>query len=450
MAFGVGGDADAEPADMFGQRRQLHGVRKLTSGQTLMAGQRWIAPEGEHVLQTRLVIGAEYLGELGAGVGSAHEVGHRHAPTSLCKLHHEIMGTLTGRASGPIGDGDEGRAERFQLDQCRLQPLLCGGVTRWPELDGDTTRRTEQLNDPRHETSVCQLGGAMRPSVRRSAGTCTRLPRMEDLTGRVAVVTGAASGIGFGMASAFAGEGMKVVLADIEDEALETACKQLRDDGANAIAVPTDVSDAEALDALRDATLSAFGAAHVVCNNAGVAVGGPIWQVPLEAWKWVFGVNFWGVVHGLRSFVPLLLEQGEGHVVNTASAAGLTATPFLGPYAATKHAVVAISESLALELAGSPVGVSVLCPLWVRTASASQTVAIVDAYNDPNALAGARDVVAAFVNSGFAPEVVAGRVVEAVKGKGFWVFPHDELREAVRARGQSIADGELPRFSLLT
>jgi NAD(P)-dependent dehydrogenase (short-subunit alcohol dehydrogenase family) len=278
---------------------------------------------------------------------------------------------------------------------------------------------------------------------------------MEDLTGRVAVVTGAASGIGFGMASAFAGEGMKVVLADIEDEALETACKQLRDDGANAIAVPTDVSDAEALDALRDATLSAFGAAHVVCNNAGVAVGGPIWQVPLEAWKWVFGVNFWGVVHGLRSFVPLLLEQGEGHVVNTASAAGLTATPFLGPYAATKHAVVAISESLALELAGSPVGVSVLCPLWVRTRihesdrNAPPEVAKLTP-DDPNALAGARDVVAAFVNSGFAPEVVAGRVVEAVKGKGFWVFPHDELREAVRARGQSIADGELPRFSLLT
>jgi NAD(P)-dependent dehydrogenase (short-subunit alcohol dehydrogenase family) len=278
---------------------------------------------------------------------------------------------------------------------------------------------------------------------------------MNELQGRVAVVTGAASGIGLGMAQAFAAEGMRLVLADVDVAGLETARAQLSESGAEAITVPTDVSDPAAVDALRDATVAAFGTAHVVCNNAGVGVGGPIWQVPLEAWKWVFGVNFWGVVHGMRSFVPLLLEQGEGHIVNTASAAGLTASPFLGPYAATKHAVVAVSETLAIELAGSPVGVSVLCPLWVRTRihesdrNAPPGVAEVIA-DDPASLAGARDVLAGFVNSGLAPEVVAAKVVEVVKEGGFWVFPHPELREAVRKRGEAIADEQLPTFSLLT
>jgi len=278
---------------------------------------------------------------------------------------------------------------------------------------------------------------------------------MEDLQQRVAVVTGAASGIGLGMARAFAGEGMKVVLADVDVEGLEAARKLLTDQGAEAISVPTDVTDPLALEALRDATLAAFGAAHLVCNNAGVGVGGPIWQVPLEAWKWVFDVNFWGVVHGMRSFVPLLLEQGEGHVVNTASAAGLTASPFLGPYAATKHAVVSISETLAIELGGSPVGVSVLCPLWVRTRihesdrNAPPEVARAMAA-DPSSLASQPEVLADFVNSGLAPEIVAERVVQAVKEKGFWIFPHDELRQAVRRRGESIAAGEIPSFNLFS
>ena len=276
---------------------------------------------------------------------------------------------------------------------------------------------------------------------------------MEELRGRVAVVTGAASGIGLGLAAAFAGEGMKLVLADVDAAGLDAAVAGLTENGAEAIAVPADVSKPEDLDALRDAAVAQFGTAHVVCNNAGVAVGGPIWQVPIEAWHWVFGVNFWGVVHGMNSFVPLLLEQGEGHVVNTASAAGLISSPFLGPYAATKHAVVSISESLAIELASSPVGVSVLCPLWVKTrihesdrnAPPLPAAAMAD---DPASLAGARDVVAGLVNGGLDPSVVAAKVVEAIKADEFYILPHDEVREAARRRGQSIADGEVPSFSL--
>lgn len=278
---------------------------------------------------------------------------------------------------------------------------------------------------------------------------------MDELSGRVAVVTGAASGIGLAMAKAFADEGMRVVLADVDVDGLDTTCRTLTREGARAIAVPTDVREPAAVDALRDAALSTFGAVHVVCNNAGVGVGGPVWQVPLETWEWVFGVNFWGVVHGVRAFVPLLLEQGEGHVVNTASAMGLLSAPFLGAYGASKHAVVAVSETLAMELAGTGVGVSVLCPLWVRTRihesdrnAPAEVVAL--AADDPVSLAGGREVIAGLVESGLAPEVVATRVVEAVKEGGFWVFPHDELRLAVRDRGESIAQGALPSFMPFT
>ena len=277
---------------------------------------------------------------------------------------------------------------------------------------------------------------------------------MNELTGRVAVITGAASGIGLAMANAFAAEGMSIVLADVDEEGLDGARRRLRDNGSRALAVPTDVRDPAALDALRDAAVSEFGAAHVICNNAGVGAGGPIWQVPLESWEWVFAVNFWGVVHGMRSFVPLLLKQGEGHVVNTASAAGLVATPFLGPYSATKFAVVAASEALAMELNGTGVGVSVLCPLWVRTRihesdrNAPPEVAAL-AGGDP-VFSGARDVIAGFVQGGLAPEIVADRVVEAVKTGGFWILPHEQMRQAVHDRAASIAAGELPAFTLFT
>ncbi len=169
---------------------------------------------------------------------------------------------------------------------------------------------------------------------------------MRDFAGKVAVVTGAASGIGFGLASRFAEEGMRVVLADVEEPALEAAVTRLRERDFDVVGVLTDVSDADSVQALADKTLAHFGKVHVVCNNAGVGGGfGKIWEASLKDWQWALNVNLWGVIHGVRTFVPIMLEQGEdGHVVNTASIAGLV--PGTRVYSVTKHAVVALSEAL--------------------------------------------------------------------------------------------------------
>ena len=162
---------------------------------------------------------------------------------------------------------------------------------------------------------------------------------------------------------------MKIVLGDIEEGPLKEAVDDLTSKGAEALGVVTDVSDAASVRALRDRALDRFGTVHLVHNNAGIGLGGPIWEVSEEDWRWILGVNLWGVVHGVATFVPVLIEQGEGHVVNTASIAGLIAAPFLGPYNATKQAVVAISETLFkdLQAVGAPIGVSVLCPGFVQT-----------------------------------------------------------------------------------
>src|SRR5580692_5949492 len=160
---------------------------------------------------------------------------------------------------------------------------------------------------------------------------------MEQLRGKVAVITGAASGIGRAVATRAAAEGMKVVLADIEENALKEAADELAAGGAEVVAAVTDVSDVASVRELRDRTLREFDAVHLVHNNAGVGTGGPIWDVPEQDWRWILGVNLWGVVHGISTFVPLFIEQGEGHVVNTASILGLLSGAFFGPYCATKH-----------------------------------------------------------------------------------------------------------------
>ncbi|HSM76404.1 MAG TPA: SDR family NAD(P)-dependent oxidoreductase, partial [Bryobacteraceae bacterium] len=193
---------------------------------------------------------------------------------------------------------------------------------------------------------------------------------MKEFRNRVAVVTGAASGIGRALAVRFAAEGMKVVLADVEEPALQAAAQELRDAGAAVLALRTDVSQEADVEALAVRTYEAFGGAHIVCNNAGVASRTvPSWEQTSADWQWVLSVNLWGVIHGIRAFVPRMLSSGgEGHIVNTASLAGLTSSPGLAPYNASKHAVATISESLYFELLAVPssIRVSVLCPGWVN------------------------------------------------------------------------------------
>jgi NAD(P)-dependent dehydrogenase (short-subunit alcohol dehydrogenase family) len=277
---------------------------------------------------------------------------------------------------------------------------------------------------------------------------------MESLQDKVAVVTGAASGIGRAVAEKAAAEGMKVVLADVEEVALKEATDQLTENGADAIAVVTDVADAGSVTDLRDQALKRYGTVHLIHNNAGVGGGGPIWEVPEQDWRWIVGVNLWGVVHGVAAFVPLLIEQGEGHVVNTASIAGLTTAPFLGPYNATKQAVVAISETLYKDFQAtgvSGVGVSVLCPGFVQTHIADS------ARNRPEwaperEREGAEDMRGAIqqmVDGGIAASTVAARVIDAVRTNTFYILTHPELDEAIRTRYDDIAGGRSPSPTII-
>ena len=278
---------------------------------------------------------------------------------------------------------------------------------------------------------------------------------MEDLEGRVAVVTGGASGIGLALARRFAAEHMRVVLGDVERPALEKAVAELQEGGADVIGVPTDVTDPEQVEALARAAERQFGAIHIVCNNAGVAAGGLSWEAPLETWQWVIGVNLWGVIHGIRAFVPRIIEQSAGHVVNTASVAGLVAAPFMGPYNASKHAVVAISETLHYELTlmAPHVKVSVLCPGWVNTRiGESDRNRPADLAVEPAAQESVmRSALTGFLANGLDPAAVADRVHDAVRTDRFWVLTHDNedsWMAAVRRRGRSVEEGTNPMFGM--
>jgi NAD(P)-dependent dehydrogenase (short-subunit alcohol dehydrogenase family) len=274
---------------------------------------------------------------------------------------------------------------------------------------------------------------------------------MQEVTGRVAVVTGAASGIGLALARRFGAAGMKVVLADIEQVPLDDAVGKLVADGVEAVGRVTDVSKAEQVDALRDATLDAFGAVHVVCNNAGVGSGGALHEVSIADWEWVLGVNLWGVIHGIRAFAPLLVEQDEGHIVNTASTAGLTSPPFMGPYNVSKHGVVTISETMSAELAirGSAVGVSVLCPGWVNTRineaarNRPEHAPAPESASSPEGDA-FRDMLENLVRSGLDPADVADMVLDAVLGDRLFVLTHPALNEVITQRTERIVSGENP------
>lgn len=247
---------------------------------------------------------------------------------------------------------------------------------------------------------------------------------MQELSGKVAVVTGAASGIGLAMARRFAGQGMRVVLADIEAPALDAAVTALADSGAEVTGVLTDVADHASVVRLRDATLEAFGGVHIVCNNAGV-VGYSVARSPIEVWQWVVGVNLFGVINGCNVFLPTLLEQNEGHVVNTASMAGLQGFGILGIYCTTKFAVVGLTESLAQELAPTNVGCSVVCPGFVRTQIAASERNMPESVR--RVTEGAPGLLAEPVLSGIPPEEVAEEVLDAVRTGRLYVLTHPDM-----------------------
>jgi NAD(P)-dependent dehydrogenase (short-subunit alcohol dehydrogenase family) len=276
---------------------------------------------------------------------------------------------------------------------------------------------------------------------------------MQELDGRVAVVTGAASGIGLGMAKRFAAEGMRVVMADVERNALRAAVDDLARGGADVIAAPTDTSMFEEVEALAALTLDHFGAVHVVCNNAGVGSRGlPFRELPLRDFEWVLGVNLWGVIHGLHAFLPHLRLQDEGHIVNTASVSALYHLPNMAPYNASKAAVLALSETLKFELdaEGSHVGVSVLCPSWVRTniSTASRNLPERLAYElSTEQMAqiaeykGRRKLQQV---TAMEPDEVADRVCDAIRTNRFYVITHESSVANIQDRFDRILAGENP------
>lgn len=267
-----------------------------------------------------------------------------------------------------------------------------------------------------------------------------------ELAGRVAVVTGAASGIGLGLTERLVAEGMSVVLADVEHDALERAVARLTADGARVLGVPCDVADPAQVAQLRDRTVETFGTVHLLCNNAGVAAGRPSVKTRPELWRWIVDVNLLGVAYGIHAFVPLMIAQGEGYVVNTASEAGLAASGLLGPYHATKYAVVGLSESLSLELAGTGVGVSCLCPELVDTRIFESTRNAPTALGlPPPAHIPMAQVEQLMSSKALHPSDVAARVVDAVRASQFWIITHEISWRRLKQRNEDLEAGRNPR-----
>jgi len=275
---------------------------------------------------------------------------------------------------------------------------------------------------------------------------------VDQLEGRVAVITGAASGIGAAMARRFAAEGMGLVLADVEEPPLDALVTELSAAGAEVIGVPTDVSDAGSMDHLGQAALARFERVNVVCNNAGVSgSSAPVHELTAADWDWVLGVNLMGVVHGHRVFQSHLMGHGDGHIVNTASVAGLTAFAGLAPYHASKHAVLALSEVVHSELAaaGSTVGISALCPGFVNTRIAESDRNRPEQLPDPLVGDADPELVRAMIRDFFAskqsPDEVAGLVVDAILSRRFYVFTADAWSAQIAERHADIQAGRNPR-----
>ena len=277
---------------------------------------------------------------------------------------------------------------------------------------------------------------------------------MKSFSGKVAVVTGAASGIGRAIAEYAGRREMKLVLADIEGPALEAVAKELRETGTDVLAVQTDVSNAAEMDALAEKTLETFNGVHLLVNNAGVGAGSSVWDSTLADWQWVIGVNLWGVIHGCRVFIPVMLRQGEdGHVVNTASIAGLIDGNPIAPYHVTKHAVVALSEHIyySFKEMQAKVGVSVLCPGFVRTEIMACNRNRPPELQNPSRLdkpsLAYEQIIESMVQAveaGMNPEEVASIVFESIEAERFYILPHDEFDPYIRSRMESILSRKNP------
>ena len=279
---------------------------------------------------------------------------------------------------------------------------------------------------------------------------------MKQFKDRIAVVTGGGSGLGRAMARRFASEGMKIVLADMDEPAMAHTEAELTGKGAAVLSVKTDVAKAEQVETLARKTLETFGAVHILANNAGVAEGGAAWENTIADWEWVLGVNVWGVINGLRTFTPIMLKQdAEGHIINTASVAGLLSPPGMAIYSVSKHAVVALSEALYQDLAErqAKVKCSVLCPAYVPTGIADS------ARNRPVQFAEQRqkrdkdlaqeEVIRHAVAHGrVSADQVAESVFQAVKEEKFYILTHKRIKDSVRMRLEDIIEERNPRNPL--
>ncbi len=275
---------------------------------------------------------------------------------------------------------------------------------------------------------------------------------MATLTDRTCVITGAAGGIGRALAQACAAAGMRVVASDIDAGALEATVTELRAGGARVIGVRTDVARADEVEALAARAYAEFGAVHLVVNNAGVAVSGKVWEHTVADWEWTLGVNLWGVIHGVRTFVPRMIAGGEpGHVVNVASMAGLTVNPLMGIYTVSKHAVVALTETLHhdLRMFAPALRASVVCPGWVATDITHSD------RNRPAHLAETKQslqlakAIEQLTASGLPPAEVADQILAAVREARFWVFTHPTFLGATKHRADEILAGRDPTVAPL-
>ena len=266
---------------------------------------------------------------------------------------------------------------------------------------------------------------------------------MDQFEGRTAFITGGASGIGLAMARRFAAEGMKIVVADVEEAALDAAVEELKGRNVEVLGILLDVRDRDAWSAAADQVAETFGPVHILCNNAGVGAGGPVQEQSFKDWDWTLGVNIDGVVNGIQTFVAKMVDQGEpAHVVNTASMAGVFGAPRMSTYCASKFAVVGMSESMAADLAETPVNVSVLCPGFVKTnIYSSERNRPEDLQNEGGPRVRTEEdeaVLSGILEMAIPSEHVAECVLDAIRAERFWIFTHPEFEEAMRARTEAM------------